>query len=206
MITVVVVRHGETAWNREHRMQGWAPTPLTELGRDQARRLGKNLNRRYDIDRIQSSDLHRTRETTELLRDYVDAPVTFDSNWRERDWGVFQGLPANDWFERFPEYALQQAGLEAAYETPDSGESLVEVRKRVLEGWERLLVESEPVETILIVAHGGPIRLILGYLKGFDIPEAILDQPQSNCAINEVNYDTETGETTIVRENDTCHC
>ena len=205
MTTVVVVRHGETAWNREHRMQGWAPTPLTERGREQAGRLGKNLNRRYDIERVQSSDLHRARETTELLRDYVDAPVTFDSNWRERDWGVFQGLPANDWFERFPEYALQQRGPEAAHETPDSGESLVEVRERVIEGWERLLAESEPVETVLIVAHGGPIRLILGYLKDFDIAEAILDQPQSNCAINEVNYDTETGETTIVRENHTDH-
>ncbi len=67
----------------------------------------------------------------------------------------------------------------------------------------KTVIESEPVETVLIVAHGGPIRLILGYLKGFDIAEAILDQPQSNCAINEVTYDTETGETTIVRENDT---
>lgn len=203
MTDIVVVRHGETPWLREHRIHGWAPVPLTERGREQARRLGEELDRRYDIDRVQSSDLYRTRETTELVLDDVGAPVTFDPTWRERDFGVFQGLVADEWLERFPEYRLQDNGPEAVRETPDSGESLISVRKRVLDGWERLLVDCEPGETVLIVAHGGPIRLLLGHIKGLDIAEAITGQSQSTCSINEVRYDTETGEATIEHENHT---
>ncbi|PSP97202.1 hypothetical protein BRC89_12390 [Halobacteriales archaeon QS_4_70_19] len=64
MTTVLLLRHGETTWNRQGRIQGWAPTPLTERGHEQARRAGTAIADTYDVDRVVASDLRRTRETT----------------------------------------------------------------------------------------------------------------------------------------------
>jgi len=206
MTTIVAVRHGETAWNREQRAQGWAPAPLTDRGREQADRLGATLAERYDIDRVLSSDLSRTEETVAILRDHLDAPVTFDSAWRERDVGVHQGVSVEELSERFPEYDLLKSGPEAAHRRPESGESLVDVRERVIERWAATVAECESRETVLIVTHGGPVRLLLGHLKDLDIVETIADQSQGNCSINEFEVDHGTGAVRIVRENDTGHC
>jgi probable phosphoglycerate mutase len=206
MTTLVTVRHGETTWNRQQRLQGWAPAPLTDLGRAQAGQLGAALTEGYDIDRIPSSDLHRAEETVEILLEHVDAPVTFDSAWRERDLGVHQGLTVDEMAERFPEHDLGVAGTDAAHRRPESGESLEDVRERVIDRWETTLTECEPEETILVVSHGGPIRLVLGHLKDLDIAEAILEQSQGCCSINEFEFDHESWAVRIVREDDTSHC
>lgn len=206
MTTIVAVRHGETTWNRKQRLQGWAPVQLTDLGREQAGRLGATLTEKFDIDRILSSDLYRTKETVNILREHFDASVTFDPAWRERDVGVHQGLPIDEMADRFPEYDLGESGPKAAHRQPESGESLVDVNKRVIERWETIRAECESTETILIVTHGGPIRLLLGHLKDLDIDEAIMEQSQGTCSINEFEFDQETGVVRIVRENDTTHC
>ena len=130
MSTIVVVRHGETTWNRKQRLQGWAPAPLTDLGREQADQLGTVLTEGYDIDRILSSDLHRTEETVEILLEHFDVPVTFESAWRERDIGVYQGLQFDEMSERFPEHDLGETGSKAAHRRAESGESLVNVSRR----------------------------------------------------------------------------
>jgi len=205
MTTIVAVRHGETTWNRKQLLQGWAPAPLTDRGREQAGQLGATLAARYEIDRVLSSDLHRTEETVDILLEHFDAPVTFESAWRERDLGVYQGVAMAEMPERFPEHDLGEAGPEAAHRRAESGESLVGVRDRVLERWETTLAESEPGETVLVVTHGGPIRLLLGHLKDVDIAEAILAQSQGYCSINEFEVDHETDAVRIVRENDTSH-
>lgn len=206
MTTILVVRHGETTWNREQRLQGWAPVSLTDLGQEQAHQLGAALTEGYAIDRILSSDLCRTEETVEILREYVDAPVTFESAWRERDIGVYQGLPFDEVFERFPEYDFGETGSEAANRRPESGESVMEVCERVIETWETILAECESGETILIVTHGGPIRLLLGHLKDLDIVETTMEQSQGNCSVNEFEFDHKTDTVRIVRENDSSYC
>lgn len=206
MTTIVAVRHGETTWNREQLIQGWAPARLTGLGREGADHLGATLTERYDIDRILSSDLCRAEETVDVLLDHVDAPVTYESAWRERDLGVYQGLPVDEMRERFPEHALEEAGQEAAHRRAESGESLADLRDRVIERWEGTVTECDPAETVLVVTHGGPIRLLLGHLKDLDIVEAVLEQSQDYCSINEFEFDHESGAVRIVRENDTGHC
>ncbi|WP_198667972.1 histidine phosphatase family protein [Saliphagus sp. LR7] len=183
MATIVAVRHGETTWNREQRLQGWAPARLTDLGREQTDQLGATLTKQYDIDRVLSSDLYRTEKTVEILLEHFDAPVTFESAWRERDIGVHQGLPVDQMSERFPEYNLGESGPDAAHRRPESGESLIDVRERVTEKWETTLAECESGETILIVTHGGPIRMLLGHLKELDIVETIIEQSQGNAQL-----------------------
>lgn len=202
MTTFVVVRHGETTWNHAKRLQGWAPAQLNDNGRAQAVRLGATLTDGYDVDRVLSSDLTRTRETVEILLDDLDAPVTFDSAWRERDLGVHQGLLQHQLADRFPTYDLEQSGMDAAHRRPESGESLVDLQHRVLDQLRTTLAKCEPGETILIVTHGGPIRVLLGDIKDQNLETAITAHAQDNCAINEFAIDEMTEAVAIIRENE----
>lgn len=196
---VLLVRHGETDWNRAGRIQGWAPTALTDRGREQARRLGRHLAANYDIDRVVSSDLRRTRETTALLREQgVDPDPAFRSAWRERNFGHLQGLAAEELFEQFPEYAAT-SGAFAARTQPPGGERLLDLYERVVADWERVC-DGAAGETVLVVTHGGPIYVTLGHVRGMDLLSAVLDHSQDNCALNELR----AGETTeILRQNET---
>jgi probable phosphoglycerate mutase len=182
---ILLVRHGETEWNREDRIQGWAPSALTETGKEQARRLGRHLAETYDVDRVVASDLRRTRETAALVRQAgVSAEPTFQRAWRERDFGRLQGLRKQELFEGHPEYAATSGTL-AIDARPPGGERLRDVRERVMDGWEHLCAEAAG-ETVLVVTHGGPIYIVLGALNGQDILTAVLDHSQKNCAVNEV--------------------
>ncbi|MFD1513172.1 histidine phosphatase family protein [Halomarina rubra] len=199
MPTVVLMRHGETPWNRDQRMQGWAPVPLSDRGHEQAAAAAEHVAASYDVDRIVSSDLLRTRETTERVRETLgDLPVTFERAWRERDIGVYQGLGYQEMLDRFPTFALGETAARAATEVPDGGESIVGMRSRVLTGWRTAVEESG---TTLVVTHGGPIHQVLGHAKGMDATTAVLEHEQANCAVNEFEVDGES--VTVQRENAT---
>jgi probable phosphoglycerate mutase len=201
MTTVLLVRHGETTWNRSGRVQGWAPTTLTERGHDQAAVVGTHLASAHDVDRLVASDLRRAQETVRYISRETGLDPLFDPAWRERDFGFLQGLSATDLFETHPEYALSRSGAAAATARPDSGETLVETRDRVLDAWGRLPADLVTDETVVVVAHGGPIRLVLGSLLGYDLVESILGIDQDNCALNEIS----ASDPRVVRRNDTGH-
>ena len=201
MPTVLLARHGETTWNRDGRLQGWAPTPLTDRGHDQARALAVAVATEYDVDRVVASDLRRARQTATHLADRVGHEPTFESAWRERDFGRYQGLPHETVFEDHERLSLARAGRDAVDARPESGESLREVRERVLSGWERVLAESDPDETVAVVAHGGPLYLLLGAVDDRDIVSAVVDGEQHNCALNEVRVND--GAPRVVSENRT---
>ncbi|GAA0669363.1 histidine phosphatase family protein [Natronoarchaeum mannanilyticum] len=216
MGTVVLVRHGETDWNADRRIQGWAPAPLNDAGREQARALGEHVAARYDIDRIVASDLRRTTETTrELRRSLSDADVEFSRAWRERDFGVLQGLSYRKLFEGYPEFSVRKSGYPAAVARPEGGESWRDVYERVRDAWTELVDEvaeagtaSDPDstsprragdETVLVVSHGGPIHVVIGLLKGYDVVETIAEIDLGNCALTEVGVDAD-GVPTLQRE------
>lgn len=216
MTTIVVVRHGETAWNYEERMQGWAPVPLNETGREQADAVGSWLADRYDVDAVHASDLLRTEETAERILSHLSTgqgadrgssagagpaspDVSFERAWRERDVGVYQGLTYTDVFERFPEFGLGEAAVDAAARMPDSGESLEEVYERVTERFDAVLAEAAADETRLVVTHGGPIYMLYRHVKDVDIREAVLEHRMDNCGVTV--FEHEAGETRVVREN-----
>jgi len=201
MPTVLLARHGETTWNRDGRLQGWAPTPLTDRGHEQARALATAVATEYDVDRVVASDLRRARQTATHIADRVGREPTFESAWRERDFGRYQGLPHETVFEDHERLSLARAGRDAVDARPESGESLREVRERVLSGWERVLAESDPDETVAVVAHGGPLYLLLGAVDDRDIVSAVVDGEQHNCALNEVRVND--GAPRVVSENRT---
>ena len=194
MGTILLCRHGETPWNRDRRVQGWAPTELTERGREQAAALASYLGAEYAVDRIIASDLERAAETARALALATDAEATFDARWRERDFGRMQGLTYDDLFVTYPEYTLSEIGYAAAETVPESGESLLDMWDRVGTAFADLRKAIGPDETAAVVAHGGPLYAVTGEIKGLDVVAAVLDQEQGNCAVTEIRVDRDPGD------------
>jgi probable phosphoglycerate mutase len=86
-------------------------------------------------------------------------------------------------YDRFPAFGLGEAAAEAAARVPEGGESLLDLRARVLDGWAALLAAAGDAETVLVVTHGGPIHFLLGHVKGLDVREAFLEHSMANCGV-----------------------
>ncbi|UIO99862.1 histidine phosphatase family protein [Halobaculum sp. CBA1158] len=193
MGTILLCRHGETTWNRDRRVQGWAPTELTGRGRAQADALAGFLDAEYAVDRVVASDLERAAETARGVSRATGAEATFDARWRERDFGRMQGLTYDELFGAYPEYTLSEIGYAAAEAVPESGESLLDMWERVREGFTGLRDDLGEGETVAVVAHGGPLYAVTGDIKGLDVVAAVLDQDQGNCAVNEIRVGHDDG-------------
>ncbi|WP_254272860.1 histidine phosphatase family protein [Haloarcula marina] len=197
MTTVLLARHGETPWNREGRIQGWAATGLTDRGREQARALGEWLSAAYDVDRVVASDLYRTRETAAYLRERArDLPEpTFDRGWRERGFGVYQGFLDEELFARHPDHdpATSVSSLDI---DPEGGESVTAFCERVESAWADLRATVGAEETVLVVTHGGPLKALRSVLTDRDRAAALASGSPPNCAVTAVRL----GETTELLE------
>ncbi len=206
MTRVVAVRHGETEWNRTERLQGWAPVPLNERGREQAAAAGEWLADAYSFDRVFVSDLTRTIETADIVLEAADgtptssAPVSHEPDWRERNLGVYQGLTYGEVDDRFPDYGLSERARRNPHTVPEGGESYADMADRVTRRFSEI-VDDYRGETMLVVTHGGPLHLLLGHAKGMSIPEALTEHSQNNCAVNE--FEVSDGRIDVVRENAT---
>lgn len=178
--TLVVVRHGETEWNKHRRFQGWGHVGLNERGRTQARAVGRHLASAYDFDRVLASDLRRTRETTAEVRQAGVAPEPrFEKAWRERGLGRYQGLTYDELHDRHPEFDPEN-GFIGIHSRPEGGESLLDLHRRVSGRWQQL-VEELGDETVLVVTHGGPLHVIHGLLAGEDLLTAFRNYSHANC-------------------------
>lgn len=159
--TVYVVRHGETPWTAAERVQGWADVPLTDHGRDQVAATGRALADAVgDAEpRLLASDLLRARESAEVLADTVPgAPAPdLDAAWRERDFGVYQGLDD----ERYHAVHGQVDAVDGILWAPEDGESWRDVETRVLAAWADLRRSLGDGDVAVVVTHYGPIACLL---------------------------------------------
>lgn len=157
---IYLVRHGESTWNREHRLQGQTHAPpLTSLGRQQAAAARTLINadlRKSSVDAFVTSDLERARQTAAVLAG--DRPVHLDARLRERHAGRLQGLTSQD--------AMAELGS-FAWSDPDAalggGESARQVHERV----GAVLTEYRG-GTAVLVSHGDTIRTALGWWCGYE--------------------------------------
>ena len=200
MSRVLLVRHGETRWNHERRIQGWAPTQLNDRGRKQATALGRALSVEFEVTDLISSDLPRASETAAEIGESLGIEIEFDSRFRERDFGFCQGLTYEEFSERFPQLSTARSGIEAVDARPESGETIREMAERVRAGWDEAVSRTGDGETTVVVTHGGPLYTLLGRFKGLDLAESISEQTQDNCTVNEIDV---TEEPRILRENHT---
>ena len=162
MTTLLLVRHGETDWNREGRWQGHSDTHLNETGREQARRVAAELD---GVDVIYSSDLARAHETAEIIAGDLGLPVRVDARLRERSFGAWEGLTAEQIEAGFREEHLRWLAREGA--GPDDAEPFEAFGARVRSFLADVL-DAHPDQTVLLVAHGGSIRVIHAFASGLD--------------------------------------
>lgn len=151
--TLVLMRHGETSWNRERRIMGDLDIPLTEQGRAQCEAAASVLAD-LAIDRIVASPLMRAAESAAIVARALDLPVSHDARLVEVRFGEWQGKSyeevGND--PRYRAYAEDPI----VHPTP-GGETAVDVQRRGLEG----LASAAPGECVLFVTHGDIIRTLL---------------------------------------------
>lgn len=158
-----LIRHAETVWNREKRVQGQMDSALTPEGQAQADRWGRRLAA-MAWDRILASDTGRAMETAERINRHLRLPLDTDPNLRELDWGRWTGRTV-------AEIRLAEPGLVAQQEVagwdfkPPGGES----RRRQLERSREALVQAAgcwPGRSVLVVTHGGTIKTLLHHVCG----------------------------------------
>ena len=179
MTEILLARHGETDWNRENRFQGHADPPLNEVGRAQAAELTATLADE-PLAAIYSSPLRRALETAETIAARHElAPVTLDA-LREVDVGSWQGLTRADVETRFPEQFGRWLEHGPGWE---DGETYEQMGERVLAAL-RELARRHPHERILVVTHGGPIRVALARAERIPHSEARRTGPAvGNCFV-----------------------
>ncbi len=156
-----LVRHGETHWNAEDRLQGQLPSELSPLGHRQAEAVAKKLAG-IDFDAVYSSDLRRAMQTIRYLADLTGVEVRSEPRVRERSMGVFDGLLWEDVIRRFPEeYAAYKSG-NLDYVMPER-ESSNAVYDRVIDCMEELAVRHRGGH-IAVFTHGGVLHRIFRYV------------------------------------------
>jgi len=164
--TLLLVRHGETVWNREGRFQGHVDVPLSEVGRAQARALRTRLDTAAHAHlfddahtAVVTSDLRRARETAEIVFGGPGRTVHVRRELREFCYGVFEGLTRREIDERFPGTMAAWLQGDPAFAI-DGGESRAAVRARVHAAVAAFLAEA-PQHHVVVVAHGGVMRQLL---------------------------------------------
>ena len=149
--TLVVIRHGETAWNREKRMQGTTDTQLSEVGRAQAQALGRRFAG-GEFAALYTSDLSRARDTARAIGDHAGREPVVDPRLRERRFGVFEGLTAEEIRARYPVEHARFTSRDPDYEVP-GGESARAFTGRCL-GCLSEIAERHPDGEVIVVTHG----------------------------------------------------
>ena len=177
---LIVVRHGETAWNVDTRIQGHLDIPLNATGLWQARQLGDALAGEA-ISAIYTSDLLRARRTAQAVADATGAALVEEPGLRERAFGSFQGRTFAEVETEHPEQARRWRQRDPDY-APDGGESLRVLRERVVDTTHRLAARH-PGELVLLVTHGGVLDVLYRAATRQDI-QAPRTWQLGNAAIN----------------------
>ncbi|MFN7135288.1 MAG: 2,3-bisphosphoglycerate-dependent phosphoglycerate mutase [Myxococcales bacterium] len=162
MATLVLIRHGQSIWNLENRFTGWVDVPLTEKGREEAKRAAGHVKDiRFDV--AYTSMLTRAQETLRIILENIgkQPPIIRDQALNERHYGDLQGLNKADTAKR---YGDEQVKLwRRSYDVPPpNGESLELCARRTLPFFERAIAgDIRQGKNVLVVAHGNSNRSIV---------------------------------------------
>ena len=177
---IIAIRHGETAWNVEKRIQGHLDIPLSERGRWQAGRLAQAL-RGEGITAVYSSDLSRAWETAETVADALGLQARGDTALRERCFGEFEGRTFAEIELELPEQARRWRKREPGF-APAGGESLLALQSRVVAAASRIAARH-PGELVALFGHGGVMDVLYRAAARLDL-QAPRSWALENTAIN----------------------
>ena len=184
---LILVRHGETDWNAEGRIQGMLDVPLNALGMQQAALVAAELARSIDMADMVSSDLVRTRETTAPIAEATGFEPRFDARIRERHFGVWQGKTYEEW-------RVQDAVGMARYNAgdpdygPEGGETASQFLKRCVDAVTDLVLGSKE-KSLILVTHGGVVSSMVRHAQGLNPQSArTWSVPNASISVWRVEY------------------
>ncbi|MDR2127732.1 MAG: histidine phosphatase family protein [Burkholderiaceae bacterium] len=181
-VRIIAVRHGETAWNADGRVQGHTDVALSAAGRAQAALLADALAQQHDaIDALCSSDLLRARQTAQAVQAATGAPLVLEPRLRERAFGQIEGLSFAQVQARWPADAEKWRKRDLYWAAP-GGESLLRFQERVI-GAIQDLAQRHLGQQIAIITHGGVLDVLYRAATGCGLQGARTWQ-LGNCAIN----------------------
>lgn len=197
---IIAIRHGETSWNAEARIQGQLDIELNERGRWQARRVGEALASE-PVAAVYTSDLQRARQTAEPIAQVASAPIRPVPGLRERRFGMFEGRTFKEIEAEWPDHATYWRKRLPDWTPPEGGESLLALRARVSQTLHELAARHRG-EQIVVVAHGGVLDALYRVATGQEV-----NSPRTwelpNGAINRLLWTPES--LTVIGWSDTQH-
>jgi probable phosphoglycerate mutase len=162
----VVVRHGQTQWNVEARVQGHRDSPLTAQGLEQAEAIGKRLAREH-FDVLVASDLGRAMQTAQRIAAHCGLPIAADPRLRERDFGEGEGLSYEEIDARWPNVFSRTAEVDPDLAIP-GGESRRQFHDRIHQAFESLARKHDG-RRVLVVSHGGVLTSLYRVIHGIPV-------------------------------------
>jgi len=199
-LRLLLVRHAETAHNRDGLVQGRADNPLSDLGLKQAAALAERLAS-APLDAIYSSPLARARQTAEAIAAPHGLPVAIEPDLVEMDIGQMEGLSGTELRERFPEFMTAWLSEDAGSAVMPGGESLAQVQARAMAVIERV-VEQRPGGVVALVSHNFVLLSVLCAVLGLPLAQfRRLRQGVASIA----TVDALPGQWRLLGFNDRCH-
>lgn len=200
MTRIVLVRHGQTEWNKQERIRGQVDIPLNEVGLAQAAATADRIVTEYRPVAVYCSPLGRAVETARAIASRLGLAPHIEPGFNDLNFGEWQGLSYEEVRSRWPEMA--QAWMRAPHQVVfPKGESLAKVRERGMRALQWVL-ESHPLEEVVVVAHTVVNRVLLCAMLGLDDSNH-WRLGQDTCAVNVIEW--RDGMFFIVSINDTCH-
>ena len=198
---IVLIRHGQTAWNEVVRFRGQADPPLDRLGLRQAQATADYVRERWPVTAVYASPMGRAMETAKAIARAHDLESRPHSALLDIDFGEWQGLTPEEVRARHPKL------LRAWFQNPDAvqvpgGENLAVVRDRVTRGLS-IIADSHRGEAVAMVGHTVVNRVLLCAILGLG-NDRFWHLRQDTCAVNVFDVDAD-GQATIIVLNDTCH-
>ena len=182
---LILIRHGETEWNRDGRIQGYhADSPLTANGRVQARRVAERLESER-VEALYSSDAGRTRQTAAPIVAALGLDIVYDPALRERNYGEFEGRTYLEIEQDYPEEFRKLRARDPSYAPPE-GESAAQFRDRIVAALERVAARAAGRQ-VAVITHGGVLGIAYRHATGMTL-EAKRDYSMQNASINRLAY------------------
>lgn len=177
---IFFVRHGKDDGNYRG---GWSDMPLVDEGKEQVKKLAEFLEGKkdeYKIEKIISSDLLRTKQTTEIINEKLKVPVEYTDKLREMNNGKIAGMLNADVEKLYPGLYYNTLRMDERY---PEGESPIEFYSRITRDFEKIVDENKECKNIMVVTHSGVINIIYRYINNMEWSNKIKSIKISNASI-----------------------
>ena len=202
MTQLLLIRHGQSTWNAEGRIQGWADPPLDEVGREQARKLARRLAaEEHGVTAIYTSPLARARQTAEQIALTLKLVLQTDDRLKENNVGQLTGLSGPEIEQQFPEWIARFHHPSREWVPPPGGEDRDVFVNRAVAVMTSIL-DHHPEQTVAVVSHGGTLGVYLAHLLEMPVHRRLPFQ-FDNASLSIVQVSERR--VRVVKFNDTCH-